>query len=155
MVKKVHSQKVLSTSEQNTESTKTNSVYSELTDTCQLIYDNSLQTYTALLIGLLILVSTFIGWQATITSPETHVAEVLAQAQQTLDLDTDAHFDIANVMGTQILEMAALLCWLTLSLFLLTVAEALHPARWMIRYGAAVLGIASMGIGVWGVWNAA
>ena len=84
-----------------------------------------------------------------------HLAEAWAQAQQTLDLDANAHFDMAGVMGDQILDMAALICWLTLSLFMLTLAEALHPTRWMMRYGAAALGLVSLGIGVLGVWNAA
>ena len=78
-----------------------------------------------------------------------------AQAQQTLDLDADAHFDLVNVMEQQILDMAALICWLTLSLFMLTLAEALHPARWLMRYSAAGLGLVILGICVWGVWNAA
>ena len=86
---------------------------------------------------------------------ERHLAEAWAQAQQILDLDANAHFDLANVMDQQILDRAALICWLTLSLFMLTLAETLHPARWRMRYSAAGLGLVSLGICVWGVWNAA
>lgn len=79
---------------------------------------------------------------------ERELGESWAQAEQTMDLNAGRHFANALVERARVHRIALMVFGLTVALFFYTIANALHPQRIKLRYGAAFLGLATMLISI-------
>ncbi|MEM7130954.1 MAG: hypothetical protein AAF702_31825 [Chloroflexota bacterium] len=71
---------------------------------------------------------------------QRQLSEAYAQANQSLDLDSQFYFDQANADDSRVYSIMLLIFLLTVSLFCLTIAEGLHPERKMLRLTIALIG---------------